>query len=136
MSFKKLQLHIYCISILFLWCFLWFAPSAEAGLIVQRPLYIGLNSGLVGFWSFDQQDMAGERAYDRSGKTKNRDFSRLWRISGQSERSHPSTDSMIARGKEMSSQRVENLSRLDPRGFAPRRFSLTDEISNCSGPSQ
>jgi len=43
------------------------APSARAGTILQRPLYFGLNQGLVGYWSFDAQDMAGVTAYDRSG---------------------------------------------------------------------
>ncbi len=27
-------------------------PSAHVALIVQAPKYIGLNSGLVGYWSF------------------------------------------------------------------------------------
>lgn len=44
-----------------------FSSDADAGLIVNRPLYIGLESGLVGYWSFDGSDIAGERAYDRSG---------------------------------------------------------------------
>ena len=42
--------------------------AAEAALIVQAPKYIGLNSGLVGYWSFDGKDMAGVKAYDRSGQ--------------------------------------------------------------------
>src|SRR3989344_5969120 len=42
--------------------------DAHAGTILQRPLYIGLNQGLVGFWSFDAPDMAGVTAYDRSGQ--------------------------------------------------------------------
>jgi hypothetical protein len=46
-------------------------PAAQAGLILNRPLYIGLTSGLVGFWSFDGQDMAGNTAYDRSGNGNN-----------------------------------------------------------------
>jgi len=41
--------------------------DARAGTIIQRPLYFGLNQGLVGFWSFDAPDMAGNSAYDRSG---------------------------------------------------------------------
>src|SRR5262249_930850 len=47
------------------------APSAHAGLLIKPPLYIGLNSGLVGFWSFNQADIAGVTAYDRSGQGNN-----------------------------------------------------------------
>ena len=31
---------------------------ADASLLINRPLYIGLNSGLVGYWSFDGPGMA------------------------------------------------------------------------------
>ncbi|MDP2668789.1 MAG: LamG domain-containing protein [bacterium] len=41
--------------------------NAKAGLILQHPTYTGLNQGLVGYWSFDGKDMAGVKAYDRSG---------------------------------------------------------------------
>jgi hypothetical protein len=44
--------------------------KVEAGLI-NPPLYLGLNTGLVGFWSFDQDDVAGTTVYDRSGKENN-----------------------------------------------------------------
>ncbi len=47
------------------------APSARASLIVARPLYIGLDSGLVGYWSFDGPDLAANTAYDRSGNANN-----------------------------------------------------------------
>ena len=47
------------------------ASVAHAGLILAAPKYIGLNSGLVGFWSFDGKDMAGVTAYDRSGNANN-----------------------------------------------------------------
>ncbi len=47
------------------------AGYVDAGLIVQRPLYIGLDSGLVGYWSFDGPDMSGNTAYDRSGQGNN-----------------------------------------------------------------
>ena len=43
------------------------ARSADAALLINRPLYLGLTSGLVGYWSFDGPDMAGNTAYDRSG---------------------------------------------------------------------
>ena len=51
----------------------WVLPfkAAEAALIIQAPKYIGLNSGLVGYWSFDGKDMAGNTAYDRSGQGNN-----------------------------------------------------------------
>jgi len=55
-------------------CFLSFFPfanSAHAGLILQHPTYTGLNSGLVGYWSFDGKDMANITAYDRSGQNNN-----------------------------------------------------------------
>ena len=34
------------------------AENADAALILNRPNYLGLNNGLVGYWSFNQQDMA------------------------------------------------------------------------------
>jgi hypothetical protein len=49
---------------------LWAAP-AHASLLIRPPLYIGLNSGLVGFWSFNQGNMAGTVAYDSSGNGNN-----------------------------------------------------------------
>ena len=49
-----------------------FVPkSADAGLLLQRPLYIGLGSGLVGSWTFDGPDMANVTAFDRSGQGNN-----------------------------------------------------------------
>ena len=50
---------------------LFFANSANAGLILNHPNYTGLNNGLVGWWSFDGKDMAGNTAYDRSGQGNN-----------------------------------------------------------------
>lgn len=44
-------------------------------------------------------------------------------------------NSMLAKDRKMSSTIVENLVGLDPRGFAPRKPSLTSGVSNCSGPS-
>ena len=46
-----------------------YARHAHAGIILQAPRYIGLNSGLVGFWSFDGNSMAGTRAHDMSGNS-------------------------------------------------------------------
>ncbi|MDP3697299.1 MAG: LamG domain-containing protein, partial [Candidatus Taylorbacteria bacterium] len=47
------------------------ANIAEAGLIFKAPSSIGLISGLVGSWSFNDSDMAGNTAYDRSGNANN-----------------------------------------------------------------
>ncbi|KKQ45493.1 MAG: hypothetical protein US65_C0053G0009 [Candidatus Yanofskybacteria bacterium GW2011_GWC2_37_9] len=41
------------------------ASVAHAALIIQAPKYIGLTNGLVGYWSFDGKDMAGNASYDR-----------------------------------------------------------------------
>jgi len=51
--------------------FLLLPMEAEAAIVIQAPKYIGLNSGLVGYWSFDGKDMAGVTAYDRSGNANN-----------------------------------------------------------------
>ncbi len=48
--------------------------SAHAGLLLNAPNYVGLNSGLVGYWSFNGPDVACGgvlTAYDRSGKGYN-----------------------------------------------------------------
>ncbi|OGF67898.1 hypothetical protein A2433_00615 [Candidatus Giovannonibacteria bacterium RIFOXYC1_FULL_48_8] len=56
------------------------SPKAvDAALLINRPLYIGLTSGLVGYWSFDGPDVAGipstattpGTVYDRSGNGNN-----------------------------------------------------------------
>jgi hypothetical protein len=39
-----------------------------AATFIQRPLSLGLTAGLVGHWSFDEADLAGTRAVDRSGQ--------------------------------------------------------------------
>jgi len=63
----------FCALVLFVICNLGFVilypKEAHAGLIVQRPLYIGLTDGLVGHWTFDGADMAGVQAYDKSGNS-------------------------------------------------------------------
>jgi len=38
---------------------------------MNRPNYTGLNSGLVGYWSFDGKDITGVTTYDRSGQGNN-----------------------------------------------------------------
>src|SRR3989338_2910224 len=49
--------------------------TANAGFIVKAPPYIGLNEGLVGFWSFNGPDMSQSTnnvwALDRSGQGNN-----------------------------------------------------------------
>ena len=49
--------------------------GANAGLIVKAPPYIGLQEGLVGYWSFDGPDMSQSTnnvwALDRSGNNNN-----------------------------------------------------------------
>jgi len=32
-------------------------PDAHAAVVIQAPKYIGLNSGLVGYWSFNGADV-------------------------------------------------------------------------------
>src|SRR3989338_1532014 len=46
-----------------------YANTAHAAIVIQAPKYIGLTNGLVGYWSFDGKDMAGNTAYDRSGNS-------------------------------------------------------------------
>src|SRR3989338_2465947 len=48
-----------------------YANTAHAAVVIQAPKYIGLTNGLVGYWSFDGKDMAGNTAYDRSGQGNN-----------------------------------------------------------------
>jgi hypothetical protein len=48
--------------------FLLTVQTASASVIIQRPLYIGLTSGLVGNWTFDGPTMSGTRAHDTSGQ--------------------------------------------------------------------
>lgn len=42
--------------------------EANAGLIIRPPAYLGLSTGLVGYWTFDGPDISGTRAKDRSGQ--------------------------------------------------------------------
>src|SRR5712671_6332926 len=59
------------IALLALGIVLCVASHADASLLIRPPLYLGLNSGLVGNWSFNQADLAGVIAYDRSGNANN-----------------------------------------------------------------
>ena len=45
--------------------------TAHAGFLINRPLYIGLGEGLVGYWSFNGADMAADTAFDKSGQGNN-----------------------------------------------------------------
>jgi hypothetical protein len=53
------------------WLLIINAKEASAGVILKAPPYIGLNEGLVGYWSFDGPDMSQSTnniwALDRSG---------------------------------------------------------------------
>ena len=52
--------------------YIFLLPSAaDAGFLINRPLYIGLTDGLVGYWSFNSADIAADTAYDRSGNANN-----------------------------------------------------------------
>src|SRR3989344_8677118 len=52
--------------------YIFLLPSAaDAGFLINRPLYIGLTDGLVGYWSFNGADIAADTAYDRSGNANN-----------------------------------------------------------------
>src|SRR3989337_2906315 len=70
---RKISVFISMISAVVVAAFLFIVSpnSAAAALLINRPLYIGLNSGLVGYWSFDGPDMANVTAYDRSGNANN-----------------------------------------------------------------
>lgn len=69
--------HLFLLSAFLLLsaCFLIPEP-AHAGLLLNAPTYTGLNQGLVGYWSFNGQDMAGNIAFDRS-PVQNRDQDRI-----------------------------------------------------------
>jgi hypothetical protein len=43
------------------------APRAQASFILHKPSTLGVNNGLVGWWTFDGKDISGVQAYDRSG---------------------------------------------------------------------
>jgi hypothetical protein len=42
-------------------------PDAHASAIISRPLYLGLDQGLVGYWSFEGKTVSGTQVYDASG---------------------------------------------------------------------
>jgi hypothetical protein len=42
-------------------------PDAHASAIISRPLYLGLDQGLVGYWSFEGKTVSGTRIFDASG---------------------------------------------------------------------
>jgi Concanavalin A-like lectin/glucanases superfamily len=46
---------------------LWCVPDAHAGAVISRPLYLGLEQGLVGYWSFEGKTISGTRVFDASG---------------------------------------------------------------------
>ncbi|NLE07060.1 MAG: hypothetical protein GX627_00350, partial [Parcubacteria group bacterium] len=44
---------------------------AEAGLILQVPSSLGLSTGLVGHWTFDNKDIYNTTVLDKSGNGNN-----------------------------------------------------------------
>ena len=69
-NFSVWNLEIAVFSTLLILCSLWLPKTANAGLLINRTLYLGLTSGLVGHWTFDGKDMggAGTTAADVSGQ--------------------------------------------------------------------
>ncbi|MBI2024266.1 LamG domain-containing protein [Candidatus Giovannonibacteria bacterium] len=66
---NSLKIENYKLKIVFaLFLFVFFSNSANAAIVIQAPKYIGLGSGLVGYWSFDGKDIYGTKATDRSGQ--------------------------------------------------------------------
>src|SRR5437867_1258430 len=59
--------HLLLVGLLWSALILAAPPHVSAGTILGAPPYLGLNSGLVGWWTFDGKDVAGVTAYDRSG---------------------------------------------------------------------
>ena len=54
LKFEFMILNLFRISCLVFSILFFVAPhGANAGLIVKAPAYLGLNSGLVGYWTFD-----------------------------------------------------------------------------------
>src|SRR3989338_1092342 len=45
--------------------------EAEAGFIINRTPYFAINEGLVGYWTFDGQDLKDTTAFDKSGNNNN-----------------------------------------------------------------
>src|SRR3989344_4178985 len=74
---QTVKKYIQLTSILFLFVSIYiFTPSSViAGTIFSAPSYVGLSEGLVGYWSFNDNDMAQSPsntfAMDRSGSGNN-----------------------------------------------------------------
>jgi len=52
-SAKSKILHFLIVILIFAFFIFNFSiPDANAAIVIQAPKYIGLNSGLVGYWSF------------------------------------------------------------------------------------
>lgn len=64
---KQNSKNIFPLLAFFALLFLFAAKDAEASFIFQAPKYIGLQNGLVGYWSFDGKDFANTTALDRIG---------------------------------------------------------------------
>jgi hypothetical protein len=59
------NMFVFFVSLVFFFAFL--RHDAQAAVIVQRTLFIGLEKGLLAWWTFDGKDVSGVQAYDRSG---------------------------------------------------------------------
>src|SRR3989344_3577385 len=62
MNCRKITILILTVA-----CFVLWSSDANAGVIVNRPLALGLENGLVGYWSFDGSAMGTTSAIDSSG---------------------------------------------------------------------
>ena len=59
------------LTMLFCLCFFIMPKCAEAGLILQVPSSLGLSTGLVGHWTFDNKDIYNTTVLDKSGNGNN-----------------------------------------------------------------
>ena len=64
----KLLIIIFNFSLLI---FNFLPGKADAGFIVNRTPYFSVNDGLVGYWTFDGQDLKDTTAFDKSGNNNN-----------------------------------------------------------------
>jgi len=70
-KFKIFHFKLSFSILIFTFLIIAFPQNAEASFLINRPLYIGLTNGLVGYWSFNGMDMAATTAFDKSGQNNN-----------------------------------------------------------------
>ncbi|OGZ04884.1 MAG: hypothetical protein A2845_00070 [Candidatus Lloydbacteria bacterium RIFCSPHIGHO2_01_FULL_49_22] len=68
---KIIPLFLAVFIVVFAMTFALFQRTALANFVVNAWQGYRLNSGLVGYWSFDGKDISGTTAYDRSGQGNN-----------------------------------------------------------------